>query len=145
MIIGMNNDSKLHRSIRKLPLDIIMRIIPYTYQLQNKILLDDIVNYTETRTAMLDKYYKFWCVDMECRFPDEDKHWLINDILAYANNYNAIVYGYVDKFNNIFRRNLYMRSCLEMYVYQLQNKSVMTQINILLGLLTPEERKDCFV
>jgi len=55
------------------------------------------------------------------------------------------LYGYVDKFNNIFRRNLYMRSCLEMYVYQLQNKSVMTQINILLGLLTPEERKDCFV
>lgn len=141
----MNNDSKLHQHIRNLPVDIIMRIIPYTYQLQNKILLDDIVNYTETRTAMLDKYYNFWCVDMESRFPDEDKHWLINDILSYVNNYNAIVYGYVDKFNNIFRRNLYMRSCVEMYVYQLQDKSVMTQINILLGLLTPEERKDCFV
>lgn len=139
------NGSSFHRSICKLPLDIIMRIIPYTYNLQNKILLDDIINYTETRTTLLDKYYKFWCVDRESLFPDEDKHWLINDIFSYVNNYNALLYGYVDKFNNIFRRNLYMRSCLELYVYRLQEKSVMTQINILLGLLTPAERKDCFV
>ena len=46
--------------ICKLPIDIIQYIIPYTYNLQNKKLLDDIVNYKNTRTKIDEIYYDYW-------------------------------------------------------------------------------------
>ena len=76
--------------------------------------------------------------------PEEDKNWLINDIFGYANDYNALMFGYIDKFYNIFSRNIFLRSNedIEKFVYNLENKDVSTQINIFLGLLTIKERKD---
>jgi hypothetical protein len=130
--------------INKLPLDIVLYIIPYTYQPQNKSLLNDIVNYNESKTTLLDLYYKCWIIERQMPDPEEDKNWLINDIFGYANNYNALMYGYKDKFYNIFSRNILLQSKekIENYVCQLENKNVSTQINIFLGLLTTNERKD---
>lgn len=86
---------------------------------------------------------------MDCRWantdPKEYRNWLINDIFAYSNDYNALMYGYIDKFYNIFSRNIFLKSNKEMiyqYVYNLEQKDVLTQINIFLGLLTIKERKD---
>lgn len=110
--------------IQKLPDDIILRIIPYTYNLQNKNLLDDIKNYKETKTRLFELYHQYWIIDGESEDPDEDKDWLINDIFAYANNYKATMYGYVEKFYQIFKRNIFLQSNEEVdkYLYYLTNK-----------------------
>lgn len=131
--------------INRLPLDIVLEIIPYTYHLQNKNLLDDIINYNETKTILFELYHKYWIIERESLDQEEDKNWLINDIFAYANNYNAILFtGYVEKFYTIFKRHLCLQTKEEIdkYVYNLEKKEVITQINIFLGLLTVKERND---
>jgi hypothetical protein len=76
--------------------------------------------------------------------PEEDKNWLINDIFAYANNYNATMYGYIDKFYNIFKRNISLQTieAIDKYINNLEEKKVNTQINIFLGILTSDERNE---
>ena len=106
--------------IDRLPLDIVLQIIPYTYNLQDKNLLNDIINYKETRSLLLELYYKYWIIDIQTE-NEQDKYWLINDIISYANDYNATMYGYVDKFYNIFKRNIYLQT----------NESIDKYINIL--------------
>ena len=134
----------MNKFINRLPLDIVLQIIPYTYNLQNKNLLDDIVNYTETKTKLFELYYKFWMIDIISLDPEEDKNWLINDIFSYANNHYASMYGYTEFFYNIFKRNIFLQTNKEIdkYVDNLEKKDVLTQINIFLGLLTIKERKD---
>lgn len=127
--------------IRKLPQDIVDYIIPYTYHLQNKQLLEDIKNFNETKELISDLYYNYWIIHME-EAEQEHKYWLINDIFAYINNYEAIMYGYVDKFYKFFQRNQRLRTyeAIENYVTILETKPVDSQINILWSLLTPKER-----
>ena len=128
--------------INKLPIDIVFKIISYTYNFQNKPLLNDIEDYTKSKTLLLELYHQFWVFEMS-----EDKNWLINDIFAYANNYNATMYGYIDKFYNIFKRNKYLQTKdqIDKYVNKLEKKEAITQINIFLGLLTIQERNDIII
>ena len=129
--------------IQKLPIDIIEKIIPYTYNLQDNTLLDDIVNYKTTRTRIDEIYYNCWIILVESEEPN-DKYWLINDIFAYANDYKPTMNGYVEKFYKIFYRNPYLRNIKEVnrYVEKIEKKTVIAQINIFWGLLTPIERND---
>jgi hypothetical protein len=129
--------------ITRLPIDIILKIIPYTYNLQNKNLLDDIKNYKETKTILFELYHKYWIIELQSEY-FEDKNWLINDIFSYANNYNASMFGYIDKFYDIFKRYIYLQTNekVDIYVHNLEQKDVVSQINIFLGLLTIDERND---
>ena len=77
------------------PEEICLEIIRYTYMPQDKYLLNDIVNYTESKTKLLDLYFNYWILYNQA---DEYKNWLNNDIVSYVNNFEAIMYGYVDKF-----------------------------------------------
>ena len=133
--------------IQRLPIDIILYIIPYTYNLQNKNLLNDIRNYTETRSLLMKLYYEYWIIDAESQDPEEDTNWLINDIMLYANNDKATMYGYVDNFYNIFKRNVYLQTndSIDKYIINLYKKTAKTQINIMLGLLTINERNDVII
>jgi hypothetical protein len=130
--------------LHKLPRDIVRHIIPYTYDIQNKKLLDDIKNYYYTKHAILLLYEEYW--KEESDNPDiSDYHaneWLINDLFAYSNNYYPGMYGFVKPFYNIFRRCLFLKKIkdIEKYVSILQKKLTNTQINIFWGLFTPEER-----
>ena len=137
----------MKRFIERLPIDIILQIIPYTYNLQNKDLLNDIINYKETKSLLLDLYYNYWILYAESQDPEEYKNWLINDIFAYANNFNATMYGYVDKFYNIFKRNISLQTleAIDKYINNLEEKKVKTQINIFLGLLNINERNDLVI
>ena len=114
------------------------------YLEQNKNLLEDIVNYTQTKKVLFELYHKFWMIDLISLDPEEDKNWLINDIFGYANNNHATMNGYIDQFYNIFKRNIFLQTNekIDKYVYNLEKKGVNTQINIFLGLLTIKERKD---
>ena len=130
--------------LHKLPVDIVHHIIPYTYDTQNKKLLDDITNYYDTKHAILVLYEEYW--KEESDNPDVSDYyaneWLINDLFAYSNNYYPGMYGFVKPFYNIFRRCLFLKKIkdIEKYVSILQKKPTITQINIFWGLFTPEER-----
>ena len=130
--------------IQRLPTDIILRIIPYTYNVQNKDLLKDIIHYKETRALLLELYHNYWIVEAQMQDQEEDINWLINDIIAYANNDNATMFGYVDNYYNIFKRNIFLKTIetIDKYRNKLERKKVNTQINIFLGLLTICERND---
>ena len=129
--------------ISKLPMDIIHHIIPYTYNFQNKDLLDDIKSYSESKTILSNYYYNYWIIFIQSQEP-QDKYWLVNDLFAYANNYNATMYGYVEEFYNIFKRNPFLQSNqdIDRYILNLEKKDVTTQINVFLGMLTPNQRND---
>ena len=130
--------------IQRLPTDIILRIIPYTYNIQNKYLLKDIIHYKESRTLLLELYHHYWIIEAQMQDPEEDINWLINDIIAYANNDNATMFGYVDNYYTIFKRNIFLKTIetIDKYRNKLEGKKVKTQINIFLGLLTIYERND---
>jgi len=132
--------------IQKLPFDIVLRIIPYTYNIQQKSLLNDIINFTQVKNILYELYYNYWMIEMQVQDPEEDKNWLINDILGYANNNNAIMFGYVDNFYNIFKRNIVLKTKtkeeIKKYVKNIYNKEVISQINIFLGLFTTHERNE---
>jgi len=132
--------------IERLTMDIILQIIPYTYSLQNKDLLNDIIHYKESRTLLLELYHHYWIIEAQMQDPEEDINWLINDIIAYANNDIATMFGYNNHFYNIFKRNAFLKTktikSIDKYVNKLNKKKVQTQINIFLGLFTIHERND---
>jgi len=133
----------MQKYISKLPEHIIDYIIPYTYQLQNKLLLQDIQSYTITKDRISQLYYDLWINYMEELEP-EHKYWIINDIVAYMNENIAIMCGYVSNFYTIFMRNLTLKTNGDVltYIDKLEQLSTNTQINILWGLLLPNERED---
>jgi len=129
--------------IHRLPMDIVLQIIPYTYNVQDKDLLNDIVNYKETKSLLSELYYNYFIVYAEDE-PGEDRNWLVNDIVGNANDDVATMYGYVDKFYTIFKRNIFLQTeeAIDKYVKILDKKNVNTEINIFLGLLNVNERND---
>lgn len=127
-----------------LPLDVINQIIPYTYSVQPKVLLEDIRSYYNTKKSIEKIYFNTFYDDF---FIDDkvDKCWLINDLFAFANDYNATIFGFVDSFYNIFSRNIMLKNDFEkikLFISQLENRKIELQINIFWGLFTPEERND---
>ena len=132
----------IQRMIHCLPLDIVRYIIPYTYQTQDKKLLNDIVDYKKSKTIIFKLYYEYWIVNYYQAVGPQDKEWLINDLFGYANNNQALMSGYTDDFYKLFSRNrrLSTKKKIDKYIEILETKKIDTQINIFWGLLLPEER-----
>jgi len=93
------------------------------------------------KTQLSQLYFDLWIIDREEPEP-EDKNWLLNNLFSYANDFNPTMLGYVDNFYNIYKRNkqLQTNQDVDKYISILEKKNVSTQINILLGLLRPDER-----
>jgi hypothetical protein len=127
--------------INNLPLDVVRYIIPYTYQTQNKKLLNDIVDYKKSKSVIFELYYNFWFIQ---EMNQAHKDWLINDLFSYANNDQATMFGYTDDFYKLFSRNtrLTSKKKVDKYVQNLETKEIDTQINVFWGLLLPEDRND---
>lgn len=128
--------------IRKLPEDLINRIIPYTYSLQSKELTEDIISYFNGKKIVNSIYYGFWINDSD---KHADKCWLINDLFAFANDYNPTMFGYKESFYKIFSRNIMLKNDknnVNNYIIRLESEEIDNQINIFWGLFTPEERED---
>jgi len=128
--------------IRRLPDDLIIRIIPYTYSFQPKELIHDINSYFYGKKMVTTIYCGMWFDSYE---DNNDKYWLINDLFAFANDYNPTMFGYKKSFYNIFSRNIMLKnneSKINNYVIRLEDSEVNKQINIFWGLFTPEERSD---
>jgi len=127
-----------------LPMDIIHQIIPYTYSVQSKELLEDIRSYYDTKKSIEKIYFNIYFDDF---FVDDkvDKSWLINDLFAFANDYNPTLFGFVDSFYDIFSRNRMLKKDFQKinnFIRLLENDNIEKKINIFWGLFTPEERND---
>ena len=131
---------------RYFPIEIVFQIIQYTYRYQDKQLLNDIINFTESKKILLDLYLLFYTINNE---PQEYINWLSNDITYYMNTFyhTGVLYGgrYVDTFYIRFSRNPFLNSNekIDKYVINLnKNGNLIKKINIYLGLLTISERND---
>jgi len=110
--------------IDKLPNDIINKIISYTYCIQSKDLLEDIVSYSYTKnilyhlvTGKYSRYNWFTYTENSINYLGIELHqYLMNNKLKYIDN-NLIYY----------------------YNYK-RYGSIKSRINYFWGLLTPEER-----
>ena len=132
--------------MNKLPFDIIFsHILPFTYSPQNKELLQDIKHYVISKNEISNIYYNRYIIEWSESEP-EDKYWIINDIVEFMNGYQESYFGYTDGFYDIFFRIplLQKRKTVNNYFNLIENKDINTQINILWGLFTPEER-DIFI
>jgi hypothetical protein len=132
--------------IKKLPIEIINLIISYTYNPQNKILLEDIENYSDSKQKVLEIYYYNYIIYLQSLEP-EDKNWLINDIIRYTNENCPTMYGYTDKFYNIWYRNhaLKTQNDINNHILCIEKKCVNTQINLFWGILNPIERNEIVI
>jgi hypothetical protein len=143
MLIIMMNLNKL---IQKLPIEIIILIISYTYNPQSKILLEDIENYHNTKQKVFEIYYYNYIIYLQS-LEQEDKNWLINDVIRYTNENCPTMYGYTDKFYNIWYRNpaLKTKNDINNHILCIEKKCVNTQINLFWGILNPIERNEMVV
>ena len=127
------------------PREIALQILEYTYQVQDKTLLSDIVNFTKFKSRLIFLYFAIH------KNVDEYESWLSNDMLLYMNNYRhtGVLYGggYVDKFYTRLSRNPFLnsRQKIDRYVVNLGNNGIKKEINIYLGLMTSEEREEFVV
>ena len=105
--------------MKRIPIDIIINhIIPYTYNIQPKFLLEDIKNYHKIRTILID-----------------DKH----DTDVIKHEILAVFYCNKQKLNNILHRHFKIN--LQNYDYNIiYGYSQNTIFNILFGLFSIEER-----
>jgi hypothetical protein len=143
------------------PREIALQIMQYTYQVQDKTLLGDIVNFTKSKARLYFLYLTYFTM-RELYFlyltyftmreeSDEYESWLSNDIVLYMNNFRhtGVLYGggYVDKFYTRLSRNPFLntREKIDRYVVNLGINGVdgiTKEIRIYLGLLTSEEREE---
>ena len=96
---------------KRCPFEITSYIMQYTYIPQNKILLNDIVNFTEKKQELYKLFLDYWILHNE---PEEYINWLSNDITLYTNNFRHTgeLYGggYTDIFYDRFFRNPFLKS-----------------------------------
>jgi hypothetical protein len=105
--------------MKRIPFDVIINhIIPYTYNVQSKILLEDIKNYYTIKEILMNKKY--------------DTNMIKHEILAIFYDNNC-------KLSTIVHRHFQMKIKKHDYniIYNLPNNK---RFNILFGLFTKEER-----
>jgi hypothetical protein len=105
--------------MKRIPIDLIINnIIPYTYNVQSKILLDDIKNYYTMKEILMNKKY--------------DTNMIKHEILS-------VFYHDEYKLSTILYRNFQMKSKKKDFniIYNFSNNKI---FNILFGLFTKEER-----
>jgi len=104
--------------IQKLPEDIKLRIIPYTYLIQPKQLLQDIIHYTQSFKKITTLYKQsFWIYPLWGFFFD--------------------ITLYVQKNHHIWNRGIKKKNHYSQLMYSKNKKK---WVNILWGLLTIKER-----
>jgi hypothetical protein len=122
----------------RLPYDIIYIIIPYTYQLQNKTLLEDIRHYYKSKNDLLEFYLLIYLSFTPSSMNNNqyEKYLLVTDLFM------DILFNIRSYKSDFLTRVLLVNTPqqVDRYIFHLKNKNINSQINILWGLFTPEER-----
>jgi hypothetical protein len=131
--------------LNRFPIEIASYITQYTYNLQNKDLLNDIVNFSVSKLEIYKLYLDYFTQLNEA---EEYINWISNDIVLYTNNFRhtGVLYGggYTDRFYDRLFRNPFLKTKenVDDYIIKLTNSGTIKEINIYLGLLTIKERED---
>ena len=144
----MNDILINHNLLKKLPDHLIREnIMPFTYNLQNQCILEDIKSFYNTRSYLLNLYYDRWRHTFEYE-EYADLNWLDNDISRYMNNDIATMTGYtisnLNKFKRVFLLQNKDYETISKYITLGRGPSndVKQNINILIGILLPCERNE---
>jgi hypothetical protein len=132
----------MHR-IQNLSTDLQQKILSYTYSTQPRSLLCDIRDYNHSLGDVGEYYFMKYIVDAEEEpYEDSDLHWLLDDIFEYVTN-NIFKIDYYDFWRRLFVFRNKTEQHINNYVMTtFHEKNIETQIKIMWGLLTPEERAD---
>ena len=127
----------LYDLINKLPLELVWKIQSYILKPQKKEILIDIKSFYKLRNLGLKLYTK--------RFenePEQIENWFANDISIYMNDNFPSMYGYLNKYYDIFFRlkNIKNKQSILNISYNLSRGCIKREINVLFGLLTYSER-----
>lgn len=129
--------------INKLPFDIIINnILPYTYELQNKNLLEDIKNFYINYNIIKNVYTY-----------NQSPIIILNDLLVFCNDNNNNNYNISKKFYNIISRHYMLihknKNQLTNYIYRLfddnyDEEVIVQKIKFIYGLLTNIQRDNFY-
>ena len=133
--------------LKRLPLDLVINhILPFTYRCQNSHLLEDLRHFMRSRSEVFGVYETIWIVQLGSR-RFHDKLWLLNNLYYAIKNYYCGP-AFLARLTHLQPKS---RAQLEHYFAGLETQFkccadndpvVGSQINLLWGLLTPEERQD---
>jgi hypothetical protein len=116
-------------------------ILKYTYRLQKKELREDIINYYKSKRKAIKLYNNSFMDDNE---DEAGLNWLSNDIDAYCNQNIATMEHLSDNYINILKRSIIFEEKkyidITNYYWKFPFRDVSRNINIMWGLLTPNER-----
>lgn len=123
--------------IYKLPREIIDIIISYTYNPQPAELLEDIRHFNCSRELIYSLFIHNY-------HSSQYKYLLSHDLVYFVNGKNIIDIGYAESFFDFFTRHVLINSIeqVEPYFLQIESIPVESEINIIWGLLTPQERSN---
>ena len=127
--------------IKRLPEDIIQKIISYSYSPQPKTLLEDIRDYSHTLNFVGNIYYHRWIIE-EGESEPEDRNWLANDIIRYISR-GDIRAAWLCQ-DHILRRLFLINDLLQSqrYGYVLDKMSAEQELRRYWGLMLPKERHE---
>jgi len=127
--------------IKRLPEDIIQKIISYSYSPQPKTLLEDIRDYSHTLNFVGNIYYHRWIIE-EGESEPEDRNWLANDIIRYISRGDIRGAWLCQDF--ILRRLFLINDLLQSqrYGYVLDKMSAEQELRRYWGLMLPKERHE---
>ena len=127
----------LQQLIDNLPLELIYKIMSYILKPQPKFLLEDIKNYYQTKNLGIKLYSKRFETQ-----PEQIENWFANDLNAYMNDNLPSMYGFVEKYYDIFFRlkGVVDKQQILNFVLKIHKKPAIKEINTIWGLLIAEER-----
>lgn len=129
----------------RLPEEIIREhILPFSYCPQSQSLCRDIKTFCMTKKVVIELYETIYAdfIDTD----DAPMNWLDNDITRFMNNDIATMNGYTYRYLNIWSRLYYFSDKSDEVIQTITDDidrqgNVNTNINIKLGLINCEERK----
>jgi hypothetical protein len=127
--------------LKKLPIELIYYIQKFIYNIQDKDLLVDIKHFFSTKELLYTYYFNYWLrLDNDSDF----KYYLLCDLISYALNNKYLMYGFNDHFYDIFLKNFSLNNKrqIDKYIIYFDKFSQVSQINILWGLFTKNQRNE---
>jgi len=124
--------------IKKLPEEIRQYILTFTYEPQPFVLLNDIRDYTRTRPIIQDWYIHQFAFE----YPNAENDWLYNDLIGFCNEDRALIFGYRERYFEIFSRIFLLKNKTpeQLLPYcSIFRYSAKTN-NVIWGIFTIEER-----
>jgi hypothetical protein len=132
----------LLKNIQNLNCDLQQKILGYTYSPQSKELLYDIQDCRFSLDYTKEYYFSKYMVEIENFYEKTDLNWLLDDIFEYISN-NIFRIDYYEFWRRVYMLRNMPETEINGYVANVFfQKDIEIQINILWGILTPEERGD---